>query len=142
MAAAEEGLFKILKRQSGDRKSQRHSQQPAHQPCGHRMLREVRFQWMANGIHEGDVHQVAAVGEGSQSHERLVLQNARHRYVSFADPALSFTRNADARATIVATNAITFRSGFVRDITGTGTLLAYRAGAPLQKATIASCAPM
>ena len=34
-----------------------------------------------------------------------------------------------ARATIVATNAITFRSGFVRDITGTGTLLAYRAGA-------------
>ena len=36
-----------------------------------------------------------------------------------------------ARATIVATNAITFRSGFVRDITGTGTLLAYRAGAAL-----------
>jgi KDO2-lipid IV(A) lauroyltransferase len=31
----------------------------------------------------------------------FVLQNARHRYVSFADPALSFTRNADARATIV-----------------------------------------
>src|SRR5262249_47343202 len=37
-----------------------------------------------------------------------------------------------ARATIVATNAITFRSGFVRDITGTGTLLAYRAGATLR----------
>ncbi len=34
-----------------------------------------------------------------------------------------------ARSTIVATNAITFRSGFVRDITGTGTLLAYKAGA-------------
>ena len=39
-----------------------------------------------------------------------------------------------ARATIVATNAITFRSGFVRDITGTGTLLAYRAGAALRNA--------
>jgi succinate dehydrogenase/fumarate reductase flavoprotein subunit len=38
----------------------------------------------------------------------------------------------NARATIVATNAITFRSGFVRDITGTGTLLAYRAGASLR----------
>ena len=37
-----------------------------------------------------------------------------------------------ARATIVCTNAMTFRSGFVRDITGTGTLLAYRAGAALQ----------
>ena len=36
-----------------------------------------------------------------------------------------------ARATIVCTNAITFRSGFVRDITGTGTLLAYAAGATL-----------
>lgn len=31
----------------------------------------------------------------------FVLQNARHRYVSFADPALCFTRNANARATIV-----------------------------------------
>ncbi len=37
-----------------------------------------------------------------------------------------------ARATIVCTNAITFRSGFVRDITGTGTLLAYKAGARLR----------
>ncbi|MEW6449679.1 MAG: FAD-binding protein [Pseudomonadota bacterium] len=37
-----------------------------------------------------------------------------------------------ARSTIVATNAITFRSGFVRDITGTGTLLAYKAGAALR----------
>lgn len=37
-----------------------------------------------------------------------------------------------ARATIVCTNAITFRSGFVRDITGTGTLLAYKAGASLR----------
>ncbi|MCC6472147.1 MAG: FAD-binding protein [Burkholderiales bacterium] len=37
-----------------------------------------------------------------------------------------------ARTTIVCTNAVTFRSGFVRDITGTGTLLAYRAGASLR----------
>jgi len=37
-----------------------------------------------------------------------------------------------ARATIVCTNAITFRSGFVRDLTGTGTLLAYKAGAKLR----------
>ncbi len=39
-----------------------------------------------------------------------------------------------ARATIVSTNAITFRSGFARDITGTGTLLAYQAGAALRNA--------
>ena len=37
-----------------------------------------------------------------------------------------------ARATIICTNAITFRAGFVRDITGTGTLLAYKAGAALR----------
>jgi succinate dehydrogenase/fumarate reductase flavoprotein subunit len=37
-----------------------------------------------------------------------------------------------ARATVICTNAITFRSGFVRDITGTGTLLAYKAGAALR----------
>ncbi len=39
-----------------------------------------------------------------------------------------------ARATIIATNAVTFRSGFVRDITGTGTLLAYKAGAAMRNA--------
>lgn len=39
-----------------------------------------------------------------------------------------------ARSTIVATNAISFRSGFVRDLTGTGTLLAYKAGATLRNA--------
>ena len=39
-----------------------------------------------------------------------------------------------ARSTIVCTNAITFRSGFVRDITGTGTLLAHAAGAALRNA--------
>jgi succinate dehydrogenase/fumarate reductase flavoprotein subunit len=46
-----------------------------------------------------------------------------------------------ARATIVATNAITFRSGFVRDITGTGTLLAYRAGASLRNAEFSYVRP-
>ena len=46
-----------------------------------------------------------------------------------------------ARATIVATNAITFRSGFVRDITGTGTLLAYAAGATLRNAEFSYVRP-
>jgi succinate dehydrogenase/fumarate reductase flavoprotein subunit len=46
-----------------------------------------------------------------------------------------------ARSTIVATNAITFRSGFVRDITGTGTLLAYRAGATLRNAEFSYVRP-
>ena len=46
-----------------------------------------------------------------------------------------------ARATIVCTNAMTFRSGFVRDITGTGTLLAYRAGAALRNAEFSYVRP-
>jgi succinate dehydrogenase/fumarate reductase flavoprotein subunit len=46
-----------------------------------------------------------------------------------------------ARATIVCTNAITFRSGFVRDITGTGTLLAYRTGAALRNAEFSYVRP-
>jgi succinate dehydrogenase/fumarate reductase flavoprotein subunit len=46
-----------------------------------------------------------------------------------------------ARATIVATNAITFRSGFVRDITGTGTLLAYKAGAAMRNAEFSYTRP-
>jgi len=46
-----------------------------------------------------------------------------------------------SRATIVATNAITFRSGFVRDITGTGTLLAHRAGATLRNAEFSYVRP-
>jgi succinate dehydrogenase/fumarate reductase flavoprotein subunit len=46
-----------------------------------------------------------------------------------------------ARSTIVATNAVTFRSGFVRDITGTGTLLAYRAGATLRNAEFSYVRP-
>ena len=44
-----------------------------------------------------------------------------------------------ARATIVATNAITFRSGFVRDITGTGTLLAYRPAPRCATPSSATC---
>jgi succinate dehydrogenase/fumarate reductase flavoprotein subunit len=39
-----------------------------------------------------------------------------------------------AKATVVATNSVTFRSGFVRDLTGTGPILAYRAGATLTNA--------
>lgn len=39
-----------------------------------------------------------------------------------------------SKATIIATNSVTFRAGFVRDLTGTGTLLAYRAGATLTNA--------
>jgi succinate dehydrogenase/fumarate reductase flavoprotein subunit len=46
-----------------------------------------------------------------------------------------------AKATIVATNAITFRSGFVRDITGTGTLLSYAAGATLRNAEFSYVRP-
>jgi succinate dehydrogenase/fumarate reductase flavoprotein subunit len=46
-----------------------------------------------------------------------------------------------ARATIVCTNALTFRSGFVRDITGTGTLLAYAAGAALRNAEFSYVRP-
>ena len=46
-----------------------------------------------------------------------------------------------ARTTIVCTNAITFRSGFVRDITGTGTLLAYAAGAALRNAEFSYVRP-
>ncbi|MEX0803563.1 MAG: FAD-binding protein [Candidatus Binatia bacterium] len=39
-----------------------------------------------------------------------------------------------AKATIIATNSVTFRAGFVRDLTGTGTALAYQAGATLTDA--------
>ena len=56
------------------------------------------------------------------------------------------TRNGEflairARATIVCTNAVSFRSGFARDITGTGTLLAYRAGAVLRNAEFSYTRP-
>lgn len=46
-----------------------------------------------------------------------------------------------ARTTIVATNSVTFRPGFARDITGTGTLLAYEAGAVLRNAEFAYARP-
>lgn len=46
-----------------------------------------------------------------------------------------------AKATIIATNATTFRSGFVRDITATGTLLAYQAGATLRNAEFSYLRP-
>jgi succinate dehydrogenase/fumarate reductase flavoprotein subunit len=46
-----------------------------------------------------------------------------------------------ARATIICTNAITFRSGFVRDITGTGTLLGFKAGAALRNAEFSYTRP-
>lgn len=39
-----------------------------------------------------------------------------------------------AKAIIVATNAPTFRTGFGRDLTGTGTIMAYEAGATLANA--------
>ncbi len=39
-----------------------------------------------------------------------------------------------AKATIIATNSVTFRAGFVRDLTGTGPMLAYEAGATLTNA--------
>jgi len=39
-----------------------------------------------------------------------------------------------AKSTIIATNSVTFRCGFVRDLTGTGPILAYRAGATLTNA--------
>ena len=39
-----------------------------------------------------------------------------------------------AKSTVIATNSVTFRAGFVRDLTGTGPLLAYRSGATLTNA--------
>ena len=39
-----------------------------------------------------------------------------------------------AGATVLSTNSVTFRAGFVRDLTGTGTQLAYDAGAVLTNA--------
>jgi len=39
-----------------------------------------------------------------------------------------------SKASVVATNSVSFRAGFVRDLTGTGTILAYKAGATLANA--------
>ena len=71
-------------------------------------------------LRDDDGRVVGAVGINSRSGEFHVLS---------------------AKATIVATNAITFRSGFVRDITGTGTLLAYGAGAALRNAEFSYVRP-
>ena len=46
-----------------------------------------------------------------------------------------------AKTTVIATNAIGFRSGFVRDIAGTGTLLAHEAGATLRNAEFSYVRP-
>jgi len=46
-----------------------------------------------------------------------------------------------AKATVIATNSMTFRSGFVRDITGTGTVMAYDAGAVLSNAEFSYLRP-
>jgi succinate dehydrogenase/fumarate reductase flavoprotein subunit len=46
-----------------------------------------------------------------------------------------------AKATVIATNSVTFRSGFVRDITGTGTVLGYRVGARLTNAEFSYLRP-
>ena len=39
-----------------------------------------------------------------------------------------------AKATVIATNSVTFRAGFARDLTGTGPILAYHAGATVTNA--------
>ena len=46
-----------------------------------------------------------------------------------------------SKTTIVATNSIGFRAGFVRDIAGTGTLLAYEAGARLRNSEFSYVRP-
>lgn len=89
----------------------------------------------------------ALEAEGVQLIDRLfvtgLLRDADRRVVGAAG---IHSRSGEfhvitARATIVSTNAITFRSGFVRDITGTGTLLAYRAGATLRNAEFSYVRP-
>jgi succinate dehydrogenase/fumarate reductase flavoprotein subunit len=90
---------------------------------------------------------LALEGEGVQLLDRIfitgLLRDADHRIVGAAGV---HSRTGEfhvikARATIVCTNALTFRSGFVRDITGTGTLLAYRAGAALRNAEFSYVRP-
>jgi len=71
-------------------------------------------------LRDADGHVVGATGINSRTGEFRVIS---------------------AKATIIATNAITFRSGFVRDITGTGTLLAYAAGATLRNAEFSYVRP-
>jgi succinate dehydrogenase flavoprotein subunit len=72
------------------------------------------------GLLRHDGHIVGAIGLHGRTGETHVLK---------------------ARTTIVATNAIGFRAGFVRDIAGTGTLLAYQAGAHLRNAEFSYVRP-
>ena len=78
-----------------------------------------------------------AVHHRADARRRASASSARS--ASTAAPASS--TSSRRATTIVATNAITFRSGFVRDITGTGTMLAYRAGAALRNAEFSYVRP-
>ncbi|MDX1485895.1 MAG: FAD-binding protein, partial [Alphaproteobacteria bacterium] len=82
---------------------------------------EILDRFFVTGLMTGDEGRVTgAVGVHSRSGEFFAIS---------------------ARATIIATNAITYRTGFVRDLTGTGTLLAYRAGAKLRNAEFSYLRP-
>lgn len=71
-------------------------------------------------MRDDDGHVIGAVGIHSRTGEFHVIR---------------------ARTTIIATNSVGFRAGFVRDITGTGTLLAYEAGAALRNAEFSYVRP-
>jgi succinate dehydrogenase / fumarate reductase, flavoprotein subunit len=85
--------------------------------------------------------------EGVQILDRIFITGLMHGTGERIVGAVGVhTRTGDfyairARATIICTNAISFRSGFARDITGTGTLLAYRAGATLRNAEFSYTRP-
>jgi len=82
---------------------------------------EILDRFFVTGLMKGETeHVTGAVGVHSRTGEFFAIS---------------------ARATIIATNAITFRTGFVRDLTGTGTLLAYRAGASLRNAEFSYLRP-
>jgi succinate dehydrogenase/fumarate reductase flavoprotein subunit len=89
----------------------------------------------------------ALEAEGVELIDRLfvtgLLRDADDRVVGAAgvNSRTGEFRVIAAKATIISTNAITFRSGFVRDITGTGTLLAYAAGATLRNAEFSYVRP-
>lgn len=82
----------------------------------------------------------AAEGEGVHLVERTfvtdLLEDENGRVVGAfgIDGRTGEPSAVRARATIIATNSVTFRAGFARDLTGTGTLLAYDAGAALTNA--------
>jgi succinate dehydrogenase/fumarate reductase flavoprotein subunit len=82
---------------------------------------DILDRFFVTGLMKGDTNRVTgAVGVHSRTGEFFTIS---------------------AKATIIATNAITFRTGFVRDLTGTGTLLAYRAGAKLRNAEFSYLRP-